>query len=61
MEYTIVHTTESSDPHKFALTLSACLGADKGVGSEVTRDPKTRGAWLVIADDGKAIRVRKLV
>ena len=49
----IVHTFNSNNPKRDATAFSAILAVDKGVPSDVRR---TRGGWLVVADDGKAVR-----
>jgi len=54
MKYKILDTVATPSPQREAETLSACLAADRGVGSQVLRiDSHT---WDVAADDGRAIR-----
>jgi hypothetical protein len=50
----IVKTVYSADPKKFALCLSIAMAADKGISNEMKH---ICGGYVVIADDGKAIRV----
>ncbi len=54
---TILETQRVDHPRKSALLLGACLGADLGVGSKVVS--AGRGAWLMVADDNRAIRFER--
>lgn len=53
----IVHKCPSSVAETFALWLSACMAADKGIPNKVV--PCITGDYLVVADDRRAIWVQQ--